>query len=979
MMIFFNTHYYFTMRYLYVLLIFCFNLTAYSQKISSYYQVNDREMNRWVDSVYNQLTFDEKVGQLFMVAAYSNKNEAHNKEVEKLVENYKIGGLIFFQGGPNRQAKLTNRYQSKSKLPMLIGIDAEWGLSMRLDSTFVFPWNMTLGAIKNNKIIEKVGFAMAEQTKRIGAHFNFAPVLDVNVNPLNPIIGNRSFGESPENVAQKGVAYIKGLQNGGIFATGKHFPGHGDTSTDSHHALPFLIFDRKRLDDVELYPYKSAIKAGLASIMVAHLEVPTLEDQKGLPTSLSYKTVTKLLKDDYDFDGLIFTDALNMKGAANFKSPGEIDLAAFLAGNDVMLFAENVPLAIQKFKDAYEADLFSDRRLSHSVKKILKYKYYVGLNKYTPIDLKNLTQDLNHPKYHALNREVFDHIITIAKKSVGDLPIKNPLVEKIAYLKLGDGANQTFLTNLRHYAEITELDAKSPTLLQDLKNYTKVIIGYHKEDGAWKKQLFAKSEIEILQNVSAFNNVIFSVFARPYTLLDIKDFSKISDVVVAYQNMDVAQAAAADVIFGGIGAKGELPVSVNPTMPVNTGFKTLGLNTLSSALPENVGMNSLILNKIDAVAKSTIDGKMAPGMQILVARRGKIVYEKSFGFHDYGKTTPVKNSDIYDLASLTKILSTLPMMMKAYDDGKYDFNDKLGDLLSEFKDSDKKDITVKDMLLHQAKLHPWVGFYLNTLNANKKPDSLYYSKTFTKEFSKQVSENLFLRNDYNDTILKVIAKTPLLAKKQYKYSDFSFILFKEYLEKTYNKKLDELVDNTFYSKIGTKTLTYNPLRKFDISLIPPTEEDNYFRYTKVQGYVHDMAAAMQNGVSGHAGLFGTALDVAKMMQMYLQNGSYAGYQFFKPETFATFNTCYACNEGNRRGLGFDKPQLGKAGPTCGCTSKTSFGHTGFTGTMTWADPEKELVYVFISNRTYPDANKNALSQNNIREKIQQIIYDAIQD
>ena len=967
------------MRYFYLSLIFCLSYFTYGQKIASYYQVNDREMNRWVDSVYNQLSFDEKVGQLFMVAAYSNKNESHFKEIDKLIENNKVGGLIFFQGGPNRQAKLTNRYQSKSKLPMLIGIDAEWGLSMRLDSTFVFPWNMTLGAIQNNKLIEKVGFAMAKQAKRVGVHFNFAPVLDVNINPSNPIIGNRSFGESPENVAQKGVALIKGLQNGGIFATGKHFPGHGDTSTDSHHALPFLNFDKKRLEDVELYPYKSAIKAGMASVMVAHLEVPSLEDQKGLPTSLSFKTITKLLKEDFDFEGLIFTDALNMKGASNFKAPGEIDLAAFLAGNDVMLFSENVPLAIQKFKQAYDNDLFTDKRLAHSVKKILKYKYYVGLNKYAPIDLKNLAQDLNDPSYHALNRELFDNIITIAKKQVGDIPIKDLKNENVAYIKLGDGSNTAFLSNLRHYTEIVEFDAKNPNLNQELKNFTKVIIGYHKEDGAWKKQSFAKSDLDLIQSVSSTNNVILTVFARPYTLLDIQDFKNISDVILAYQNMDVAQAAAADVIFGGIAARGELPVSIHPTMPVNTGFKTISLNTLSTALPENVGMSSSILNKIDAVAKSTIDGKMAPGMQILVARRGKIVYEKAFGFHDYSKTTAVKPSDIYDLASLTKILSTLPMMMKAYEEGKYTFDDNLGTLLENFKNTDKNDIKVKDMLLHQAKLQPWIGFYLQTLNNKKKPDSLFYRNTFSKDFSKQVSENLFLRKDYNDTILKVIAKSPLLAKKQYKYSDFSFILFKEYLEKAYNKNLDVLVDDTFYSKIGSRTLTYNPLRKFDISLIPPTEEDNYFRYTKIQGYVHDMAAAMQNGVSGHAGLFGTALDVAKMMQMYLQKGSYAGYQLLKPETIDTFNTCYACNEGNRRGLGFDKPQLGKAGPTCGCTSKSSFGHTGFTGTMTWVDPEKELIYVFISNRTYPDANKNALSQNNIREKIQQIIYDALQD
>ena len=962
-----------------ILLFFISSNFLFAQKIASYYQVNQQDKVHWVDSVYKQLSLDEKLGQLFMVAAYSNKNEVHNKEIEKLVETYKIGGLIFFQGGPVRQAKLTNRYQAKSKVPMLVGIDAEWGLAMRLDSTFRFPWNMSLGAIQDNKLIEKVGYAMAEQNKRIGVQFNFAPVLDVNVNPLNPIIGNRSFGQDPINVANKGVALIKGLQKGGIFATGKHFPGHGDTSVDSHYTLPTLNFDKKRLDAIELFPYKSAIKAGMASVMVAHLNVPALEEKKGVPTSLSYNTITDLLKDDLDFEGLIFTDALNMKGVANYKSPGDVDLAAFLAGNDVMLFSENVPLAIQKFKEAYDNNDFSEKRLAHSVKKILSYKYYAGLNKYSPIELENLYSDLNAPKYTALNRDLFDNIITIVKKELRDLPIRDLDIEKIAYVKLGDGDNEPFLNTLRNYTTITVIDSNSKSLLEDLKEYTKVIIGYHKEDGAWKKQSLSPSEINILQSISAKNNVYFTVFARPYSMLDISDFSNISNIIMAYQNMEPAQQAAADVIFGGIAAKGELPVSINPKIPVNTGFKTVVLQRLATAYPENVGVSSEILSRIDTLAKTAIDKNMAPGMQILVARKGKIIYQKSFGHQDYSKVNEITNDEIYDLASLTKILSTLPMMMKAYEEKTYKFSDNLSDLLPVFKDTDKQNITVQDMLLHQARLYPWIGFYLKTLDNNKQPLDTYYRKTYTEGYTKQVSENLFLRDDYNDTILKAIADSKLLPKKEYKYSDFSFIIFKEYLEKQYNNSLANLVDTNFYEKLGAKTLTYNPLQKFDISRIPPTEDDKYFRHTKVQGYVHDMAAAMQNGVSGHAGLFGNATDVAKMMQLYLQKGYYGGNQYLETTTLEAFNTCYSCNIGNRRGLGFDKPQLGKAGPTCGCVSKNSFGHTGFTGTMTWADPDKELVYVFLSNRTYPDANKNLLSKYNIREDIQQIIYDAIQD
>lgn len=951
---------------------------TYGQKAITHFPQDTKKASVWVDSVYNQMNFDQKVGQLFMVAAYSNKNEAHVASVEKLITENQIGGVIFFQGGPGRQARITNRLQSKSKLPLFVGIDAEWGLAMRLDSTYRFPFNMSLGAIQNPKLLEKLGNQMAAQAKRLGIHFNFAPVLDINSNPLNPIIGNRSFGENKYRVTTQAIALMKGIQKNGVFATGKHFPGHGDTNSDSHHTLPFLATDKKALTELELYPYRSAIQNGMSSVMVAHLDVPALEPTKGVPTSLSYATVTELLKEDYKFDGLIFTDALNMKGASNFKAPGDIDLAAFLAGNDVMLFAENVPLAVAKFRTAFEQKKFTEDRLMHSVKKILLYKYLVGLNNYKPIETKNIAADLNDAVYDDLSQQLYDEMITIAKKETGALPIRNLEAERIAYVAIGDGAHQDFENTLKSYTRIDVVEERDPVkLLEALKGYTKVIIGYHKEDGAWKKNDFTAAEIQLIQQISASNDVILSVFARPYTLLNIKDYSNINNVIVGYQNHDFAQIATAEVIFGALGAKGELPVSIHSSMPVGTGFKTTAIERLGYAQPGTMGFNPVKLNKIDDLAKQAIANNMTPGLQILVAKEGKIVYEKSFGYHEYNKNIAVKNTDVYDLASLTKILSTLPNMMQAYEEKRYTLDTTLGELLPVFNDTDKKDFTVRNMMLHQAGFQPWIAFYKATLDANNKPSEQYYRKTYSPDFPMQVSENLFLRKDYNDTLISAIAKSPVLAKKQYKYSDFTFILFKEYLEKTYGKSLAVLSNDKFYSKLGATTMTYNPLQKMDLSVIPPTEQDNYFRYEKVQGYVHDMAAAMQNGVAGHAGLFGSALDVAKVMQMYLNGGRYGGQQFIKPETLEAFNTCYDCSTGNRRGLGFDKPQLGNAGPTCGCASKKSFGHTGFTGTMTWVDPENGLLYVFISNRSFPDSNTNKLSKHNVRENIQQVIYDAL--
>jgi beta-glucosidase-like glycosyl hydrolase len=409
---------------------------------------------KWVDSIYNSLSFEEKLGQLFMVAAYSNKDTVHFNAIDKLVKKYKIGGLIFFQGGPGRQAKLTNRFQASSKVPLFIGNDAEWGLSMRLDSTYKYPWNMTLGAVQDMKLIEDLGGQMAKEAKRLGIQFNFAPVLDINTNPNNPIIGNRSFGENKEEVTRRATALMKGIQNQGVFATGKHFPGHGDTETDSHHTLPMVNFTEERINDVELYPYKKMFHYGLASVMVAHLNVPSLEPRENYPTSISYHVVNDILKEKLKFKGLIFTDALNMKGASNFKKPGEIDLAAFQAGNDIMLFAEDVPTAIQMFTQAYNDTLITDQRIEHSVKKILKYKYKAGLNKYKPIDLANIAKDINTPYSTGLLYKLYENAITVVKNEQQSLPISNLAKTKIAYVKIGDDSGSKFLSTLRKYAEV---------------------------------------------------------------------------------------------------------------------------------------------------------------------------------------------------------------------------------------------------------------------------------------------------------------------------------------------------------------------------------------------------------------------------------------------------------------------------------------------------------------------------------------------
>ena len=936
--------------------------------------------SKWVDSVYNAMTLEEKIGQLFMVAAYSNKDSVHVQAIERLITQSKIGGLIFFQGGPMRQIKLTNRYQSQAKTPLFIGSDAEWGLNMRLDSTYRYPWNMTLGAIQDLQLLERLGMQMGKQSKRLGLHFNFSPVLDINTNPKNPIIGFRSFGEDKFKVTDRALAILKGVQSQGVFATGKHFPGHGDTATDSHKGLPTVSFSKERLQEVEFYPYQKMFHAGLSSVMVAHLNVPSLESKTQYPSSISYNVVTNVLQKELGFKGLIFTDALNMKSISTNKNPSEICLEAFTAGNDILLFPENVPSAIEKFVSAFSNKVFSEERLALSVKKILKFKYKAGLNSYQPPAITNVVDDLNPPENEALQYELYENAITVLKNVGPILPIKNLDKQKIAYVKIGDDSNDAFVSTLQKYAEVTVVaDSNLDSLRVKLKPFSTVIIGYHKADIAFKNDDLQLEEVFKIDFLAKNNTVILDVFAKPYSLLPFSNFDEIEGLVVSYQNSAVSQIVSAELIFGAIEAKGKLPVSIHSSFKINDGLSTEKLNRLGFSVPENVGMNGAILSKIDAIAYKAIDGKMTPGIQVLVARKGKVIYQKSFGFHTYDKLIKVKDSDIYDVASLTKILATLPNVMLQYDQQKINLETTLEMMLPIFKNSNKATINFKDLLSHYAGLAAGIPFYKATMDNTKFPSEAYFRKVAEENFSKRLADSLYIRNDFSETIMDLIVKSKIASKKEYKYSDLTFMILKDYLEKTTGKTLDVLIQENFYRSLGMNNSSFKPLEKFDKNRIPPTETDSYFRHQLLQGYVNDLSAALEGGVSGHAGVFSNAMDVAKIMELYLQKGNYGNRQYFSEKTFNDFNTCYFCAAGNRRGVGFDKPQLGTEGPTCGCASMTSFGHTGYTGTMAWADPETQIVYVFLSNRTFPIANENRLSKENIREDIQQVIYDAIRN
>ncbi len=969
------------MRHFFTLFCFIFSLSLIAQESSSPLETPDFKLQtKWVDSTYNALNLKEKIGQLYMVQVFSNQDQAKKKSILKLIDTNHIGGVIYSNGGPVRQASLNNELQAASRIPLLVGMDAEWGLSMRLDSTYAFPWNMTLGAVKNLDLIRQTGVQIGEHCKRIGVHFNFAPVVDINTNPKNPIIGNRSFGEDKEEVTKRALAFMEGMQSVGVLANAKHFPGHGDTSSDSHKTLPTIDFSAERIDSLELYPYKKLISKNLSSVMVAHLNVPNLDSRPNYPSSLSYPIVTDLLKEKLGFKGLIFTDALSMKGASNFSDPGEIDLQAFLAGNDVMLMSNDVTQGIAALEKAVVSGIISEERLAHSVKKILRAKFKVGLHEFEPIETANLVADLNRQKDDLLYGELMENAITLVQNKNNNLPLKNLELHKIAYVNMGDADATPFVNSLKKYTKVEVVNATNlDALIASLSNYNTVIVGFHKSNvNPWKSYEFTDKELVWLYEIARTNNVILTLFAKPYALNDFNTFENFESILMAYQNSPIAQQKAAQIIFGALPAKGSLPVSCGIDFKVGEGLQTNSLNRLTYGLPESVGMDARRLKKIDSIAKFAISEQMTPGIQLLVARKGKVIYEKSFGYHTYKKSSKVKFNALYDVASLTKILATLPLLMELVDSGVIGLDSTLGELLPSYKDTNKDAITIQEMLSHFAQLKPWIPFYISTLDSvTQKPNPKFYKTKSSKKFPIKINERLYLRKDFRDSIQNKIIASELLQEKKYRYSDLPYYIIKLIIEKHYDLPLDALVQQHFYKSLGANFTTYKPLEKFNKFQIIPTEIDDYFRYDTVHGYVHDMGAAMQDGVGGHAGLFSNANDVAKLMQMYLQEGVYGGKRYFSPNTFNTFNTCHYCDEENRRGIGFDKPQLEEEGPTCGCLSMTSFGHSGFTGTYAWADPEEEIVYVFLANRTYQESDTNRLSKGNIRTDIQRLIYESI--
>jgi len=965
-----------------VFLSICFYYLVFSKPTLS----TSNEKDRWNDSVFKSLMPDERIAQLFFVAAYSNKEQFHTNKISDLIKNYKIGGVIFFQGGLVRQANLTNYFQSVSKTPLLVAMDAERGIGMRLDSAIEFPRQMMLGAIQNEYLIYLMGKEIAQQCKRMGVHINFAPVVDVNSNPKNPVINSRSFGENSYNVAVKSLAYMRGLQDNNIMAVAKHFPGHGNTDVDSHIGLPVLKHNINNLDTSDLAPFKRLINKGIAGIMVGHLSMPTVANNSAnLTASISKEVVTNLLRNKLKFNGIVFTDAMDMKSISNYNENGVADVKALLAGDDIIVMSMDIPLAIESVKMAIKKGFITQNEIDERCKKVIALKHWAGLNVRKKIQTQNINKDINSVSAELIKRRLVENALTLVKNDDNIIPLRKLDSTEIASISIGSDTLQVFQQTLSLYTNVKHFNvsrytpiAKLNKYIDSVAKYSLVIVGIHRTGERPQDNYgITPQTIDFVEKLASKKNVILDLFGNPYSLEQFKGLDKIKAILISYQDFDDSQDLSAQLIFGGIASKGRLPVSVKNNFVAGTGIFTKKIR-LKYSIPEDVNMNSEVLAKIETLIKASIDSGIFPGCQILAAKDSVVFYSKSFGYYTYGKDIAVNNSVIYDLASVTKIAATTPSVMKLYEQNKLNVDRKLSDYIPALRTSNKSELIVKDVMAHYTNLQLWWPFYQNALKKGKfKPEIV--SQKMTWKYPVPVTDSLFIIKTYKDSIFNYIYKSPIRDDVKFRYSDFGFYMMQKAVENIIKEPINKYVERTFYKPLGATTLGYLPIERFAKNRMAPTEIDKYFRKQKIQGYVQDPGAAMLGGVSGHAGVFSDANDLAKLMQMYLQHGNYGDIQFFDTATIKLFTSCVHCDKDDRRGIGFDRPLIHyveKEASTCGSVSQKSFGHTGFTGTMVWADPENNLVYIFLSNRTYPDVNNNKLSQKNIRAKVQQIFYDA---
>ena len=958
-------------------------------------KADSQECKDWVESRLAKMTLKEKIGQLFIHTVPLHDTEANRKNIRNAINEYKIGGILFSDGQVANQMKLTNYAQELADIPLMITFDGEWGLNMRLKEIPAFPRNRVMGCIQDNELLYEYGKEVARQFREIGVHVNFAPVADVDNNPLNPVINTRSFGGDVRNVAEKVLAYSRGLEDGGVLSVSKHFPGHGDTNVDSHKALPILKFTRERLDSIEMYPFRKAIEAGLGGVMVGHLEIPALSKK---PASLSPE-ILDILQEEFEFKGLAFTDALEMKGVSNNLN---VCAQALMAGNDMLLPPRNLKREMDGVLLAVKEGKLTEEYLTEKCRKVLTFKYALGLYETQFFQLSGIEKRLMRPATMDLLNRIERAAVTVVGNEGGILPMDVDL-KNTAILNIGKSTEgKVFHQQLSKYMKVDRIQAHPDsiaTLGKRLAKYDRVIVAIHTEKYAAYQAMLAT-----LSSKLPLAYVYFTPLKQLYKKGNA--WKKAASVILGHSGSKNVQQFVAEVMMGREKATGRISVEVKDYRMPGEG---VDLEVTKVYRPEDYGMDSSVLSKIDQIAMEGITKKAYPGCQVLILKDGIPVYDKCFGTFTYGDSKKVEPDDLYDIASLTKTTATLLAIMKLYDEGRFGLTDPISNYIPALKGSKKGRITIEDLLMHQSGLPGSWPFYREAIDDSSYMGSFfkaridgthhlrvdnrlyvtdafnykkeYLSSSRSEEYPLQLAENMYLSPAFPDRMLEMIASDDVpLRDRRYRYSCLNFMLLKEMVEYISGMPMDEYLEKVFYAPMGMKHTLYHPLRRYEESQIVPTIQKDYLRNRKeLRGYVHDEIAAFMGGVSGNAGLFSNARDVAKVYQMLVDGGQYGGKRYLSLETCQLFMN--KKSRISRRTLGFDKPDPAPGkGPCADETPKEVVGHTGFTGTCAWADPKNGLVFVFISNRVYPRPfDHKALMTLKIRPRIQQLMYQALKN
>ena len=967
------------------ILLFLFPIFLFSFERVGCQPTSFKEEPSWAEQQLQNMTLEEKIAQLIFIRIHSNKDALYNAQKIKEIEKYQPGGVCFFQGGPVREINLTNKIQAVSKIQLLVSMDAEWGVAMRLDSTPAFPRQMTLGALstENNTLIYDMGVEVANQCKHLGIHLNLAPCVDVNNNAKNPVINSRSFGETRESVAEKSLQYMHGMQDNGVIACAKHFPGHGDTETDSHYGLPVIKKTKQQLWETELYPFQKMIDNGCEMIMVAHLNIPALDHTPGSIATTSYKIVTELLRNEMGFAGIIITDGMEMEGLRKTYPKGaDAEIKCLKAGIDVLLLPNELSIIIPLLKKAVENGEISEQTIDEKCLKVLQLKEKWGITHFQPLSTYNVVEELNTEKVTHLIKELETKAITLVNNENNTMPLQGK--EKTGLLFIGDNENEAFTKKIAAEFGLPfikiDKNIKREDIPATLTKFTKydqlIVVFLSTNQTPSKKYGISQTSVEFLEALGKTKKLILALFGNPYALAQFKSLNKFDATIVGYQRTETSLRATLQAIFGEHHFEGLLPVSVleyKSQSNAHIGEKGEGRREQGEG-----GKKILIPEKnrkeIDEMIEQGISDKIFPGCQILVYKNGKPLFVKNYGTRDYKNENGVTSQTIYDVASITKPLATTLALMKLYDERKFSLQDTIGKYVTWLVGSNKSALRIEELLTHTAGLPAFIPFHKALCLDSMQ--NLYLNHSETKTFNIPVAHNLFLNHEYQDTIRKKIYESELKPKK-YLYSDLGFLFLKEMVENITKKSCEDYIRSEFYEPLRLKNTFFNPILKgIDLERIAPTENDTLFRRQLVHGYVHDQTSALFGGFAGNAGLFSTAQDLAVILEMLMNRGTYNGKRYISEKTVQLFTSFYYCNNSKRRGLGFDTPSAEKPSEILplSASSKT-FGHQGFTGTVFWCDPKENLIYIFLSNRVHPNPEPNLLSKSKIRLLVHEKIYE----